>query len=158
MYDMYHLIIIYQGKSVDHSYPNHGGKWKGLICRFLNPRPNHKIKMFQVKFRIHIFQQVLSFLSLVAQLVKNLQQCRRPRFDSWVGKICWRGIGYPLQYSWASLVTQMVKKPPAMQEMLGSIPGCEDPCVGKILWRRERLTTPVFWPWSEEPARLQSLM
>ena len=26
------------------------------------------------------------------------------------------GIGYPLQYSWASLVTQMVKNPPAMQE------------------------------------------
>ena len=26
------------------------------------------------------------------------------------------GIGYPLQYSWASLVAQMVKNPPAMQE------------------------------------------
>ena len=26
------------------------------------------------------------------------------------------GIGYPLQYSWASLVAQMVKNQPAMQE------------------------------------------
>ena len=26
------------------------------------------------------------------------------------------GVGYLLQYSWASLVTQMVKNPPAMQE------------------------------------------
>ena len=26
------------------------------------------------------------------------------------------GIGYPLQYSWASLVTQMVKNLPAMRE------------------------------------------
>ena len=26
------------------------------------------------------------------------------------------GIGYPLQYSWASLVSQMVKNPPAMRE------------------------------------------
>ena len=26
------------------------------------------------------------------------------------------GIGYPLQYSWASLVAQMVKSPPAMWE------------------------------------------
>ena len=25
-------------------------------------------------------------------------------------------IGYPLQYSWASLVAQLVKNPPAMQE------------------------------------------
>ena len=26
------------------------------------------------------------------------------------------GIGYPLQYSWASLVAQMIKNPPAIQE------------------------------------------
>ena len=32
-------------------------------------------------------------------------------------KIPGEGIGYPLQYSWASLVAQMVKNPPAMQEI-----------------------------------------
>ena len=33
------------------------------------------------------------------------------------------GIGYPLQYSWASLVTQMVKNPPAIRETwIGKIP------------------------------------
>ena len=32
------------------------------------------------------------------------------------------GIGYPLQCSWASLVAQLVKNPPAMID-LGSIPG-----------------------------------
>ena len=26
------------------------------------------------------------------------------------------GIGYPVQYTWASLVAQVVKNPPAMQE------------------------------------------
>ena len=26
------------------------------------------------------------------------------------------GLGYPLQYSWASLVAQLVKNPPAMRE------------------------------------------
>ena len=45
-------------------------------------------------------------------------------------------IGYPLQYSWASLVAQLVKNPPAIQETR----------VGKIPWRGERLPTPVFWP------------
>ena len=27
-------------------------------------------------------------------------QCRRPRFNPWVGKIAWRRNGNPLQYSW----------------------------------------------------------
>ena len=34
------------------------------------------------------------------------------------------GIGYLLQYSWTSLVVQMVKNPPTMQD-LGLIPGME---------------------------------
>ena len=33
------------------------------------------------------------------------------------------GIGYPFQYSWASLVAQLVKNLPAMQETWGLIPG-----------------------------------
>ena len=33
---------------------------------------------------------MLYWASLVAQLVKNPLQCRRPWFDSWVGKISWR--------------------------------------------------------------------
>ena len=49
------------------------------------------------------------------------------------------GIGYPLQYSWASLVAQLVKNLPAMRQ-IGKI------WVGKIPWRREQLPTPVSWP------------
>ena len=37
--------------------------------------------------------------SLVAQMVKNLPQCRRPEFDPWVGKFPWRRKCNPLQYS-----------------------------------------------------------
>ena len=33
-----------------------------------------------------------------------------------LGRPAGEGIGYPLQYSWASLVAQLVKNPPAMQE------------------------------------------
>ena len=32
------------------------------------------------------------------------------------GRSAGEGIGYPPQYSWASLVTQLVKNPPAVQE------------------------------------------
>ena len=37
-------------------------------------------------------------------------------------------------------MAQLVKNPPAMQETKF------DPEVKKIPWRRERLSTPVFWP------------
>ena len=33
-----------------------------------------------------------------------------------LGRSAGEGIGYLLQYSWASLVVQLVKNPPAMQE------------------------------------------
>ena len=53
-----------------------------------------------------------------------------------LGRCAGEGIGYPLQYSWASLVARLVKNPLAMQETW----------VGKISCRREGLPTPVFWP------------
>ena len=36
--------------------------------------------------------------------------------DPGLGSSPGEGIGYPLQFSWASLVAQMVKNPPAMWE------------------------------------------
>ena len=38
--------------------------------------------------------------SLIAQLVKNPLPCRRPRFDSWVGKIPWRRDSLPIPVFW----------------------------------------------------------
>ena len=42
------------------------------------------------------------------------------------GRTPGEGIGYPLQYSWASLVAQMVKKLPAMWETWVGALGWED--------------------------------
>ena len=39
-----------------------------------------------------------------------------PGLISGLGRYAGEGIGYPLQYSWASLVAQLVKNPPAMRE------------------------------------------
>ena len=50
------------------------------------------------------------------------------------------GIDYPLQYSWASLVAQLVKNLPAVSETRVRS------WVRKILWRRKSLPSPVFWP------------
>ena len=44
-----------------------------------------------------------------------------------LGRSAGEGIGYPLQYSWASLVAQLVKNPPAMQETCVRSLGWEDP-------------------------------
>ena len=70
-------------------------------------------------------------------MVKNLPaiSCNAgdPALISGSGRSTGEGIGYPLQYSWASLHLQCGK------------PGFNS-WVGKIPWRRERLLTPVFWP------------
>ena len=50
-------------------------------------------------------------------------------------------IDYPLQYSWASLVAQLVKKICLQHRRPGF-----DPWVGKIPWRRKRLATLIFCP------------
>ena len=44
-----------------------------------------------------------------------------------LGKSPGEGKGYPLQYSWASLVAQLVKNLPAMQETWVPSLGWEDP-------------------------------
>ena len=54
------------------------------------------------------------------------------------GRSTGEGLGYPPQYSWASLVAQLVKN-----RLQCGRPGF-DPSVGKIPWRRERLPTLVF--------------
>ena len=44
-----------------------------------------------------------------------------------LGRSAGEGIGYPLQYSWASLVAQLVKNPPAMRETWIQSLDWEDP-------------------------------
>ena len=44
-----------------------------------------------------------------------------------LGRSAGEGIGYPLQYSWVSLVVQLVKNPPAMWEIWVWSLGWEDP-------------------------------
>ena len=64
----------------------------------------------------------------MAQLVKNLPAL----WQTWVGSLGWEDpleeeVGYPLQYSWASLVAQLVKNLPAMQKTRVRVLGQEDP-------------------------------
>ena len=105
--------------------------------------------------------------------------------DSWVGKesacnaggpslvpgsgrSAGEGIGYPLQYSWASLVAQLVKNPSAMQETWVQSLTWEDPLEkGKathssiLAWRighnRELVTDRETCPWGRKESDVTEL-
>ena len=70
------------------------------------------------------------------------------------GRSAGEGIGYPLQYSWASLVAQLIKNPPAVWESWVRSLGWEDPLVkgtathSNILpWRMPWTTVAKSWTW-----------
>ena len=65
--------------------------------------------------------------SLLAQLIKNLPASVRHGSIPKSGRSPGEGIDYPLENSWASLVTQMIKNSPAMQETWVWTLGWEDP-------------------------------
>ena len=97
--------------------------------------PNESSKASSLSLLFNDFGNVRG--SLIPQLVKNLAcNAGDPSLIPGLGRSTGKRIGYPLQYSWASLVAHLVKKLPAMWGTW----------VGKIPWRRERLPTPVFWP------------
>ena len=67
------------------------------------------------------------------------------------------GIGYPLQYSWASLVAQLVKNPPAMRVTWIRSPGWEDPLEkGKATHSAHPSILAWRIPWTEVPGVTES--
>ena len=69
------------------------------------------------------------------------------------GRSAGEGIGYPLQYSWASLVAKLVKNLPAIWETWVQSLSWEDPL------EKEKAThsSILAWriPWTVQPMRLQ---
>ena len=78
--------------------------------------------IYKITEKIHDLQL------LVAQLVKNLPVMREtPALLPGSGRSPGEGIGYPLQYSWASLVAELVMNLPATWETWVRFLGWEDP-------------------------------
>ena len=71
-----------------------------------------------------------------------------------LGRSTGEEIGYPLQYSWASLVAQLVKNLPAIQETWVQSLSWED--LEKEMATHSSI---LAWkiPWTEEADRLQSM-
>ena len=51
------------------------------------------------------------------QSIESMDSAQDPDLIPGLGRSPGEGIAFPLQYSWASLVAQMVKNPPAMGEI-----------------------------------------
>ena len=77
--------------------------------------------------------------------------CLIPGSGSFPGE----GIGYPLQYSWVSLVAQLVKNLPAMWEACVWSLGWEDPLEESMATHSSILAWRI--PWTEEPGGIQSM-
>ena len=58
---------------------------------------------------------------------ESLYNAEDPGLIPWSGRSNGEGIGYPFQYSWASLVALLVKNLPAMRETWFQSLGREDP-------------------------------
>ena len=65
------------------------------------------------------------------------------------GRSTGEGIGYPLQYSWASLVAQLVKNPPAMRKTRVQSLSWEDPLEKGKATHSSILACRI--PWTEKP-------
>ena len=72
-----------------------------------------------------------------------------------LGRCPGEGIGYPLQYSWASLVAQMVKNPPAVQETWVQFLGWEDPLEKEMVTHSSILAWRI--PMDRRPSGLQPM-
>ena len=85
---------------------------------------------------IHVVKNVFKYSRINDSDFPDSSVCKEPACNAGdsssipgLGRSTREGIGYPLQYSWASLVAQLVKNTPTIQKTW----------VGKIPWRRERL-------------------
>ena len=65
-------------------------------CCLLSLKACQLSRIEYIFFRFICWFVTAKWASLVAQLVKNHLQCRRPQFDPWVGKISWRRAWQPI--------------------------------------------------------------
>ena len=85
-------------------------------------------KMF-LFFRVNLLSRIIPILGFPDSSVGKEFTCNARDAGSipGSGRSAGEGIGYPVQYSWASLVAQTVKNPPVMWETWVPFLGWEDP-------------------------------
>ena len=77
------------------------------------------------------------------------------RILEWVAISFSKGSSQPRDQTWVSLIAQLVKNPPAMQETLVRFLDWKDPLEEGMATHLSVLAWRI--PWTEEPGRLQSM-
>ena len=97
---------------------------------------------------------VLRFLGFPDSSVGKESACNAgdPSSIPGSGRSPGEGIGSPFQHSFASLVAQLVRNPPAMQETRVQFLGWEDPLEKEMATNSSILAWEILW--TEEPGRL----
>ena len=127
-------------------------KWKTIPCSLIGRIDIVKMSILtkeiyrfnSISVKIHI----IFFMCFIDSSVDKESTCNAGDYGliPGSGRSPGEGTGYPLQYSWASLVAQLEKNAPAMQETSVSSLGWEDPLEkGKathariLAWRLDNL-------------------
>ena len=103
---------------------------------------------------LHVFTQSLGFPSSSAGKESSCNAADPSLIPGW-GRSLGEGIGYSLQYSWASPVAQMIKNPPAVWETWVRSLGWEDPLKEGLVTHSSILARRI--PMDKKPGRLQSM-
>ena len=80
-------------------------------------------------FAVYLEESGNDYIRFLDSSVGKVSVCNAgdPHLIPGSGRSPGEGIGYPLQYSWASFVAQLVKNPPSMVETWVQSLGWEDP-------------------------------
>ena len=97
-------------------------KWEG-IRNYFTRRSKSFYTFFSFLLEVYQFYQGFPYGSVGKESTCNAGD---PSSIPGSGRSPGEGIGYPLQYTWASLVAQLVKNPPAVRETWVQSLGWED--------------------------------
>ena len=102
--------------------------WNGKLCTFEREISESGFFLLcLLAFWVTFFPAILWDFPGSSARKESTCNAGDPGFILGLGRSPGEGIGYPLQYSWVSLVAQMVKNPPAMRETWVRSLGWEDP-------------------------------
>ena len=131
-----------------------------VIIIFSDPLPISFLLFWEVSWILQLIDHVFTIYPHCSVCKESACNAGDPSLIPGLGRSTGKGIGYPLQYSWASLVAQLVKNLPAMWETWVRSLGWEDSLEKGKATHSSTLAWRIPWtPWlihgvAKSPTRL----